>query len=147
MHYRRWQLHGDAGGAASSMDGRSRFTQHGYIRIRVPGHPLADAYGWVYEHRYIVHEAGIEIPEGWHVHHINRDRTDNRLENLSVVSSGLHRHQHRRLDYAEAARLYLSGLSTTEVAKRIGTDAGNVSRILRAEGVAARHAATKVKAS
>ena len=39
---------------------------------------------------------GIEIPEGHHVHHINGDKLDNRLENLEVVDASEHHRRHVR---------------------------------------------------
>ena len=66
----------------------------GYIRIFKPGHALAAADGYVLEHRLVVYEAGIEVPKGYHVHHLNYDRADNRLENLSVMPANEHRSSH-----------------------------------------------------
>lgn len=66
----------------------------GYIAVRRPGHPLADKQGYVMEHRLVLWEAGIEIPDGHHVHHLNGDKTDNRIENLTVVSASDHQREH-----------------------------------------------------
>lgn len=68
---------------------------HGYVRVYHPGHPLAARDGYVLEHRYVLHESGVDVPSGFHVHHINRDRSDNRLENLEVLSVSEHRKRHR----------------------------------------------------
>lgn len=59
---------------------------NGYVRVWNPDHPLAKKDGHVLEHRMVLHDAGIVIPKGAHVHHKNEDRTDNRLENLEVKS-------------------------------------------------------------
>lgn len=44
----------------------------------------------------------------------------------------------RKFDHEEAARLYKSGLSTTQVAKLLGTASSNVLQALRGLGVATR---------
>lgn len=36
------------------------------------------------------------IPPGFVVHHINRDRADDRIENLELMRNGDHAHHHRR---------------------------------------------------
>ena len=52
--------------------------------------------GYVAEHRYVVYEAGVEIPVGHHVHHLNHNKLDNRLENLEVLSNSEHISKHHR---------------------------------------------------
>ncbi len=41
---------------------------------------------------------GRGIPSGMVVHHINRDRTDDRVENLELLSSSDHVRKHRKED-------------------------------------------------
>ena len=64
----------------------------GYIRVYVPGHPIANSDGYALEHRYVLYEADVELPNGrdFHVHHINGDKTDNRIENLRVRTVSNH---------------------------------------------------------
>lgn len=87
-----------------------KFNSHGYVMIRIPEHPFADKNGWAFEHRWVAEQYmlnednSIEIkdkrylkPE-YHVHHINFDRTDNRVENLIVMHKEEHRKMHNRLN-------------------------------------------------
>lgn len=77
--------------------GRKRHvTPGGYVRVYVPGHPVANADGYALEHRYVMHEAGFDLPSGIHVHHVNGDRQDNRLENLQVKAESDHHRDHVR---------------------------------------------------
>lgn len=68
----------------------------GYLVVVEHGHPLADSRGRVLVHRKVMHDAGIEIPPGFHVHHRNGDRLDNRLENLEVIEPSAHTTLHVR---------------------------------------------------
>ena len=65
--------------------GRKRHvTPRGYVRIWEPTHALANVDGYVLEHRKVLYDAGVEVLRGCHVHHVNGDRSDNRLVNLEV---------------------------------------------------------------
>ena len=56
---------------------------HGYVRLMR---------NWKrdYEHRRVWIEANGEIPAGMKVHHINGNSSDNRLENLQLVTTSEH---------------------------------------------------------
>jgi hypothetical protein len=76
-------------------DGR-RITDDGYIEVRVGyGHPLADANGWCYEHDLVAVAAiGRFLGPDEVVHHRNEVKTDNRWENLQVVTRAEHNRIH-----------------------------------------------------
>ena len=62
---------------------------NGYIARRIFGKK-------VYVHRLVMEEyLGRKLETHEHVHHINSDRTDNRLENLEVLDAGDHIRLHR----------------------------------------------------
>lgn len=69
---------------------------NGYRRVCSPGHPLADKYGMVLEHRKVAYDASLEVSPGHHVHHRNGDKLDNRVENLEVLPAGAHHRFHVR---------------------------------------------------
>lgn len=49
-----------------------------------------------FEHRRVWREAGRAVPDGFVLHHVNENKSDNRLENLELMQRGEHgRHHHR----------------------------------------------------
>ena len=78
--------------------GRS-LTSGGYVRVRASDHPAA-VDGYILEHRLVVEtHLGRVLRPDEQVHHRNGVKTDNRPENLEVVSAGLHRVRHRKHEY------------------------------------------------
>lgn len=77
-----------------SWKGGKHQTPDGYIAIHQPDNPHADVSGYVREHRLVWQQRHDELlPSDWIVHHLNGDRTDNRIENLKAMPrKGHHGH-------------------------------------------------------
>lgn len=77
--------------------GTGRYVNHyGYVLIRKPEHPRAYSMGgYVMEHRWLMEQhIGRYLTPDEHVHHLNHDRSDNRLENLMIVDPVEHAKYH-----------------------------------------------------
>ncbi len=82
-------------------------TYGGYVWERCPGHPKANHFGFVAQHRLVGEDlAGRPLHTNECVHHRNEVRTDNRPENLQVLTQTEHRRLHAR-DRAERAAIPL----------------------------------------
>jgi len=78
---------------------KRRYTSNGYVYIKKPEHLFAKKNGYVSEHRFIYEKflgrylTSIEV-----IHHINKDKSDNRLVNLMYFeNNALHIKFHRKL--------------------------------------------------
>lgn len=85
------------------------------------------------EHRYVM-----GFPAGKQVHHVNEDVTDNRPENLRVVTPREHRQIHGKVDMPLVVRLYENGYTTVQIGKVLGVHSSQIFRRLRAAGVVLR---------
>jgi hypothetical protein len=67
----------------------------GYVFVKCWGHPRANKGGYVFEHILVMEQhIGRYITTQENVHHINGVRTDNRIENLEVLTRGQHTKHH-----------------------------------------------------
>jgi hypothetical protein len=78
----------------------------GYVRVRAPeGHPRADHNGFIPEHILVMEEHlgrnlvfhGPRDPRNELAHHKNRNRSDNRIENLVLMRFADHTSLHRKV--------------------------------------------------
>jgi hypothetical protein len=72
---------------------------NGYVLVKRPGHPMADSRGYVYEHRLVAsQQLGRTLLRSEVVHHRNGVKTDNRPDNLEILSRWGHAVEHRNRD-------------------------------------------------
>jgi hypothetical protein len=112
---------------------------HGYVVLRWK--TGTRQYVEMLEHRYV---AGRTTP---HVHHINRNRQDNRPENLRPVTPLEHGAEHSVVDWVEAADLYAEGWHLKRLADRYCVHYVGLLRGLRKRGVKMRSAAEGKRAA
>jgi hypothetical protein len=67
----------------------------GYVLVKMRDHPGASRQGYVREHRLVMETAlGRHLERHEVVHHRNGIKTDNRIENLELMSPSDHRREH-----------------------------------------------------
>lgn len=84
-------------------------SSHGYVKVRVGReHPLADPNGYAYEHLLVWVAAGKPRPQnGLTLHHVNGDKTDNRIANLRLLTRSEHGGEHNAARVRDALGRFL----------------------------------------
>lgn len=104
---------------------RRYLTSHGYIKLRWKIGP--NSYLDIFEHRLVVGRP----PDHMQVHHINGVKSDNRPENLMVVTPRQHGAEHITFDLHAAERDYLAGMSYPQLSEKYNVDSAALMRGLK----------------
>jgi len=93
-----------------------------------------EGYGHKYLHRLVWEEHyNKPLPKGYVIHHINHDKTDNRIQNLQCVYEPLHLRHHNdlRLPKQEIRELYEIGWTGSELAHEFKCHKSTIYRIIK----------------
>ncbi|HEX9504160.1 MAG TPA: HNH endonuclease [Patescibacteria group bacterium] len=73
-----------------------KWTDHqGYIHLRLPNYPQSNPRGYYREHRYVMEQhLGRFLKRSEHIHHINGNKQDNRIENLELFKNAMDHANH-----------------------------------------------------
>lgn len=77
--------------------GHEKLRDDGYVKVYAPDHPHCTKDGYVMKHILIIErEIGRYLNPGECVHHINHIRSDNRVENLRLMTIHDHMSMHMK---------------------------------------------------
>jgi hypothetical protein len=91
------------------ISGKNSFNyKGGFVDINTGYKIISNDNKQIAEHRYVWEQHFGKIPDGYVIHHINRDKLDNRIENLECLDRANHAsiHQDELLEECEMKGLY-----------------------------------------
>jgi len=116
----------------------------GYTLVYIPNHPHAMPNGYIREHRLVMEQhLGRVLESSEYVHHINGNKTDNKIDNLQLTNISEHISIHNKttrkysysFDRSKAKELYLLGYSTRAVAKMLNCCKSSIQSYISKLGI------------
>lgn len=95
-----------------------KYISNGYVRVLFPEHARTDQDSYVLEHILIWEHIHGPLNPNEEIHHINGDRSDNRIENLIALT----KHMHHKLHYSQQGRIPRTQ-EQHQIASRLGAKA------------------------
>jgi len=98
VRYKRGHhVYGQKGELNNNWKGGRKFDKNGYILIYCPTHPF-NVGGYIFEHRLVIEQHVDRYLKSYElVHHHNEVKTDNRIENLQLLTPSQHLILHQKL--------------------------------------------------
>lgn len=128
------------------------FNGDSYEIVYKPSHPNCSKAGYVMKHRLVLEQHLKRfLTKDEIVHHKDENKHNNGVDNLELTDRSGHRKIHNGLlgnnthySKKDVKELYLSGLSSREVAKKLSMSKTNVSFLVKEMGISRSHLQGKV---